>query len=74
MIVITIPASSVQFSSKVLPSSLIQVLLIHVVTNVCLGHKVLKQVVVKSSVFRDITSCSPLKVNRRFGSNFRAEQ
>jgi hypothetical protein len=29
--------------------------------------KVLTPVIIKSSIFWDVTSCSPLKVNRRFG-------
>jgi hypothetical protein len=33
--------------------------------------KVLKEVVIKSTVFLDITSCSPLKVCRRFGGAHR---
>jgi hypothetical protein len=32
-----------------------------------LGFEVLTAVVMKNSIFRDITPCSPLKVNRRFG-------
>jgi hypothetical protein len=31
------------------------------------GFEVLTAVVMKSSIFWDITMCSPLKVNRRFG-------
>jgi hypothetical protein len=34
---------------------------------VCVGFEVLTAVVMKSSNFWDITPCSPLKVNRRFG-------
>jgi hypothetical protein len=34
-------------------------------------YEVLTAVVVKSSIFWDLTSCSPLKVNRRFGGTFR---
>jgi hypothetical protein len=30
------------------------------------GFEVLTGVTTKSSIFRDITSCSPVKVNRRF--------
>jgi hypothetical protein len=33
--------------------------------------EVLTAVVMKSSIFWDITSCSPLKVNRRFGGTYR---
>jgi hypothetical protein len=33
--------------------------------------KYLETIVVKSSVFCDITQCSPLKVNRRFGETRR---
>jgi hypothetical protein len=32
----------------------------------CVGFEVLTAVVMKSTVFWDITPCSPLKVNRRF--------
>jgi hypothetical protein len=35
------------------------------------GFEVLTAVVKKSSIFWDITSCSPLKVNRRFGKSCR---
>jgi hypothetical protein len=35
------------------------------------GFEVLTAVVMKSSVFRDITPCSPLKVNSRFGGTCR---
>jgi hypothetical protein len=31
--------------------------------------EVLIEVVIKSSIFWDITLCGPLKVNRRFGGN-----
>jgi hypothetical protein len=33
----------------------------------CVGFEVLTAVVMKSSIVWDITPCSPLKVNRRFG-------
>jgi hypothetical protein len=35
------------------------------------GFRVLTAVVMKSSIFWDITPCSPLKVNRRFGGTCR---
>jgi hypothetical protein len=35
------------------------------------GFEVLTAVVMKSTIFRDITPCSPLKVNRRFGGTYR---
>jgi hypothetical protein len=35
------------------------------------GFEVLTAVVMKSSVFWDITPCSPLKVNRHFGGTYR---
>jgi hypothetical protein len=35
------------------------------------GFEVLTPVVMKSTVFWDITMCSPLKVNRRFGGTYR---
>jgi hypothetical protein len=42
------------------------------------GFEVLTAVVMQSSIVRDITPCSLLKVNRRFGgtvsSNFRVEE
>jgi hypothetical protein len=31
------------------------------------GFEVLRAVVMKCSIFWDITTCSPLKINRRFG-------
>jgi hypothetical protein len=34
----------------------------------CVGFEALSAVVMKSSLFWDITPCSPLKVNRRFVS------
>jgi hypothetical protein len=41
-------------------------------TNLCfVGLDVLKAVVMKCSVFCDITPCSPLKVNRQFGGTCR---
>jgi hypothetical protein len=39
--------------------------------DVGVGFKVLTAVVVKSTVFWDITPCSPLKVKRRFGGTYR---
>jgi hypothetical protein len=33
--------------------------------------EVLRAVVLKSTIFWDITPCSPLKVNRRFGGTYR---
>jgi hypothetical protein len=35
------------------------------------GFDVFTAVIMKSSVFWDITLCSPLKVNRRFGETYR---
>jgi hypothetical protein len=35
------------------------------------GFEVLTAVVMKSTIFWDITPCSPLKVNRRFGGTHR---
>jgi hypothetical protein len=35
------------------------------------GFEVLTAVVTKSSIFWDITPCSPLKVKRRFGGTYR---
>jgi hypothetical protein len=35
------------------------------------GFDVLTAVVMKSTIFRDITPCSPLSVNRRFGGTYR---
>jgi hypothetical protein len=34
---------------------------------ICVEFEVLTAVVMNSTILRDITSCSPLKVNRRFG-------
>jgi hypothetical protein len=34
------------------------------------GFEVFTAVVIKSTVFWDITPCSPLKVNRRFGGTY----
>jgi hypothetical protein len=39
--------------------------------NLQLGFEVLAAVVIKSSILWDITPCSPLKVNRRFGETYR---
>jgi hypothetical protein len=38
---------------------------------IVVGFGVLTAVIMKSSIFWDITSCSPLKVNARFGGTFR---
>jgi hypothetical protein len=35
------------------------------------GFEVLTAVVMKSTIFWDITPCSPLKFNRRFGGTYR---
>jgi hypothetical protein len=35
------------------------------------GSEVLTAVVMKSTIFWDITPCSPLSVNRRFGGTYR---
>jgi hypothetical protein len=35
-----------------------------------IGFEVLTTVVMKSTIFWDITPCSPLKVNRRFGGTY----
>jgi hypothetical protein len=35
------------------------------------GFEVLAAVVMKSTIFWDITPCSPLSVNRRFGGTYR---
>jgi hypothetical protein len=37
----------------------------------CIGFEVLTAVVIKSTIFWDITPCSPLSVNRRFGGTHR---
>jgi hypothetical protein len=37
----------------------------------CVGFEVLTAVVVKSCIFWDVTPCSPLKLNRRFGGTCR---
>jgi hypothetical protein len=34
------------------------------------GFQVLTAVVMKGTIFRDITPCSPFKVNRRFGGTY----
>jgi hypothetical protein len=36
-----------------------------------IGFEVFTAVVMKNTIFRDITSCSPLNVNRRFGGTYR---
>jgi hypothetical protein len=38
---------------------------------ICVGFEVLTAVAMKSTIFWDITPCSPLKVNRRFGGTYR---
>jgi hypothetical protein len=38
---------------------------------VIVGFEVLKAVIMKGPIFWDITSCSPLKVNGRFGGTYR---
>jgi hypothetical protein len=46
----------------------------HVITknNFCkVGFEVLRAVVMKSTILWDITPCSPLSVNRRFGGTYR---
>jgi hypothetical protein len=40
-------------------------------SNYRLGFEIFAAVVMKSAVLRDITPCSPLKVNRRFGGTYR---
>jgi hypothetical protein len=40
------------------------------VTHPLKGFEVLKAVIVKCSVFWDVTPCSPFKVNRRFGGKY----
>jgi hypothetical protein len=40
-------------------------------TNTEAGFEVLTLVVMKSTIFWDITQCSPLKVSRRFGGTLR---
>jgi hypothetical protein len=35
------------------------------------GFEVLTAVVMKSTIFWDMTLCSPLKINRRFGRTYR---
>jgi hypothetical protein len=35
------------------------------------GFQILTAVFMKSSIFWDITPCTPLKVNRRFGGTYR---
>jgi hypothetical protein len=42
-----------------------------VLSIVCIGFEVLTEVVMKSTIFWDITPCSPLSVNRRFGETYR---
>jgi hypothetical protein len=37
----------------------------------CTGFEILTVVVMKSSIFWDITSCGSLNVNRRFGGTYR---
>jgi hypothetical protein len=38
---------------------------------ILVGFEVLTAVVMKNTIFMDITPCSPLKVNRRFGGTYR---
>jgi hypothetical protein len=38
-----------------------------------LGFEVLTELIMKKSVFWDITSCSPLKFKRRFGGTYRID-
>jgi hypothetical protein len=42
-------------------------------TNAFAGLEVLTEVVMKSTIFWDITPCSPLKVNQRFGGTYRLQ-
>jgi hypothetical protein len=47
-------------------------LAMHVQTNLhYVGFEVLTAVVIKSTILWDITPCSPLSVNRRFGETYR---
>jgi hypothetical protein len=39
--------------------------------NCIVGIEILTAVVMKSTIFWDITPCSPLEVNRRFGGTYR---
>jgi hypothetical protein len=39
--------------------------------NFIVGFEILTAVVMKSTIFWDITPCSPLSVNRRFGGTYR---
>jgi hypothetical protein len=43
---------------------------LHTGSHTRLGSEVLTAVVMKSSIFWDTTTCSPLKVNRRFGATY----
>jgi hypothetical protein len=38
-----------------------------------IGFEVLTAVVMKSAIFWDITPCTPLSINRRFGGTYRLE-
>jgi hypothetical protein len=44
---------------------------IHAKNTVCLRFEVLTTMVMKNTIFWDITPCSPLEVNRRFGETYR---
>jgi hypothetical protein len=37
---------------------------------ICVGFEVLTTVIMKSAIFWDISPCSPLSVNRRFGGTY----
>jgi hypothetical protein len=41
------------------------------INNRNVGSEVLTAVVMKSTIFWDLTACSPLKVNRRLGGTYR---
>jgi hypothetical protein len=49
---------------------------LHVINNISqvvwlhLGFEVLTAVVIKGAIFWDMTPCSPLKINRRFGGTY----
>jgi hypothetical protein len=43
----------------------------HQIMRSCVGFKVLTAVVMESTIFWDITPCSPLKINRRLGGKCR---
>jgi hypothetical protein len=52
-------------------AALFQVLTYHSWSSPYVGFDVLTAVVMKSTIFLDITPCSPLKVNRRFAGTYR---